>query len=98
VREELREQQKLEQEIRAAREKIAKERRHFAAAIGDLAKRLAKAATDEERAALQLKLDEVEAGKAALDNDEKLIDYREQNAKAGYVYVISNIGAFGEGV
>jgi len=28
----------------------------------------------------------------------KLIDYREQNAKAGYVYVISNVGAFGEGV
>jgi len=98
VREELREQQKLEQEIRAAREKIAKERRHFTTALADLNKRLDKATSEEDRAALQLKIAEVEAGKSALDNEEKLIDYREQNAKAGYVYVISNIGAFGEGV
>ena len=98
IREELREQQKLEQEIRAAREKIAKERRHFSAAISDLNKRLGKAATEEERAALQLKISEVEAGKAELDSEENLIDYRERNAKAGYVYVISNIGAFGEGI
>ena len=98
VREELREQQKLEQEIRAAREKIAKERKHFAAALRDLNVRLAKVATEEERGLLLAKIAEVEEGKANLDNEEKTIDYREQNAKAGYVYVISNIGAFGEGV
>jgi hypothetical protein len=98
VREELREQQKLEQEIRAAREKIAKERKHFAAALRDLNTRLEKVATEEERALLVAKIAEVEAGKAELDSEEKVIDYREQNAKAGYVYVISNIGAFGEGV
>ena len=98
VREELREQQKLEQEIRVAREKIAKERKHFTAALRDLMVRLEKAATDEERAALQLKISEVEAGKANLDREENVIDYREQNAKAGYVYVISNMGAFGEGI
>lgn len=98
AREELREQQKLEQEIRAAREKIAKERKHFTGALKDLQVRLKKAETLEERQALQVKIDEVEASRAALDGEEKLIDYREQNAKAGYVYVISNIGAFGEGV
>jgi uncharacterized protein YlxW (UPF0749 family) len=98
VREELREQQKLEQEIRAAREKIAKERKHFAAALRDLQARLDKATSEEEKSALLAKISEVEAGKAALDNEEKVIDYREQNAKAGYVYVISNVGAFGEGV
>jgi hypothetical protein len=98
VREELREQQKLEQEIRAAREKIAKERKHFTAALRDLSLRLEKVASEEERALLLAKISEVEAGRAALDNEEKVIDYREQNAKAGYVYVISNLGAFGEGV
>lgn len=98
MREELREQQKLEQEIRAAREKIAKERKHFATALRDLNVRLEKVVTDEERALLLAKIAEVEAGKANLDSEEKAIDYREQNAKAGYVYVISNIGAFGEGV
>lgn len=98
IREELREQQKLEQEIRAAREKIAKERKHFTAALRDLNLRLEKCTNEEDRAPLLNKITEMEAGKAALDNEEKVIDYREQNAKAGYVYIISNIGAFGEGV
>lgn len=98
IREELREQQKLEQEIRAAREKIAKERKHFTAALRDLRLRLEKATSEEDRTLLLAKISEIEAGKAALDNEEKVIDYREQNAKAGYVYIISNLGAFGEGV
>ncbi|MEE1924706.1 DUF4041 domain-containing protein [Pseudomonas sp. 148P] len=98
AREELREQQKLEQEIRAAREKITKERKHFTAAMRDLQARLEHVQSDEERSAILLKLAEVEAGRAELESEEKLIDYREQNAKAGYVYVISNLGAFGEGI
>jgi TolA-binding protein len=98
AREELREQQKLEQEIRAARDKIAKERKHFTNALKDLQARLEKATDEEERATLLAKVAEVEAGKAELESEEKLIDYREKNAKAGYVYVISNVGAFGEGV
>ncbi|WKV95541.1 DUF4041 domain-containing protein [Pseudomonas sp. H22_DOA] len=98
AREELREQQKLEQEIRAAREKIAKERKHYTTALRDLQARLEKAESEDERTALLAKLAEVEAGRAELESEEKLIDYREQNAKAGYVYVISNLGAFGEGI
>lgn len=98
MRDELREQQKLEQEIRVARGKIAKERKHFETAIRDLNARIEKVSTEEERGLLLAKIAEIEAGKANLDSEEKLIDYREQNAKAGYVYVISNIGAFGEGV
>ena len=98
AREELREQQKLEQEIRAAREKIAKERKHLTTTIRDLQARLDKVESEEERAALLEMLAEVEAGRAELESEEKLIDYREQNAKAGYVYVISNLGAFWEGV
>ncbi|PCC98992.1 DUF4041 domain-containing protein [Halopseudomonas pelagia] len=98
AREELREQQKLEQEIRAAREKIAKERKHFDTALRDLLARLERVQTEEERVALTSKLAEIEAGRAELEGEEKLIDYREQNAKAGYVYVISNVGAFGKDV
>lgn len=98
VREELREQQKLEQEIRAARDKIAKERKHFTAALRDLNARLEKAATEEERALISINIAKVAASTASLDNEERVIDYREQNAKAGYVYVISNVGAFGEGI
>jgi len=98
VREELREQQKIEQEIRSAREKILKERKHFTGALRDLHLRLEKSPTREGEDAIKAKISEIEASNSALENEEKLIDYREQNAKAGYVYVISNIGAFGENV
>lgn len=98
AREELREQQKLEQEIRAARDKIAKERKHFTTALAGLQSRLSLATDEQERVDLQARIDEVQAKRDELDQEEKVIDYREQNAKAGYVYVISNVGAFGEGI
>jgi hypothetical protein len=98
VREELREQQKLEQEIRQAREKIAKERRHYQQAIKELESKLQEASSDTDRLAIEQKLDEIRGQYSELEKEEKAIDYREQNAKAGYVYIVSNIGAFGENV
>jgi hypothetical protein len=98
VREELREQQKLEQEIRQARERIAKEKKHYLQAIKELESKLQDATNDSDRLKITEKLDELRGQCSELEKEEKTIDYREQNAKAGYVYVISNIGAFGEGV
>lgn len=98
AREEQREQEKLEREIREARAKIDKERRHFASAMQKLQLRLASVQDERERENLQARLTELEQQNGALDEEERLLDYRELNARAGYVYVISNIGAFGEGV
>jgi hypothetical protein len=98
AREELREQQKLEREIREAREKIAKEKKHFAAAIKELEEKLKIATNEKDRDMIEKNLNEARGQFSELDKEEKVVDYREQNAKAGYVYVISNIGAFGEGV
>lgn len=98
VREELREQQKLEQEIRQAREKIAKEKKHFTKAINDLESKLKEAKNDSERTLVLEKLEEVKGQYSELEKEEKVIDYREKNAKAGYVYIISNLGSLGENV
>lgn len=98
VREELREQQKLEQEIRQAREKIAKEKKHFTKAIHELEAKLQETTIDSERTLVLEKLEEVKGQSAELEKEEKVIDYREKNAKAGYVYVISNIGSLGENI
>ena len=98
LREELREQQKLEQEIKAARDKIEKDRKHFSAALADFETRLKLATNIEEINVLNEKIAEIKLQANELDKEEKLIDYREQNAKAGYVYVISNIGSFGEDI
>lgn len=98
AREDQREQEKLEKEIREARAKIEKERRHFTSAIQKLQLRFGAANDQQERDDLQTRIDELSSQNSKLDEEERLLDYREQNARAGYVYVISNIGAFGEGI
>jgi hypothetical protein len=98
AREELREQQKIEREIREAREKIAKEKKHFTAAIKEFEEKLKNAIDEKELALITKNLEEAKAQYTELEKDEKVVDYREQNAKAGYVYIISNIGAFGENI
>jgi hypothetical protein len=97
-RDEQRELQKIEKEIREAREKIAKEKKHFTMAIKEFEEKLKNTTDEKERELLVKNLDEAKERLVGLDKAEKVVDYREQNAKAGYVYVISNIGAFGEGV
>jgi len=98
AREELREQQKLEHEIKIAREKILKEKKHFASAVQELESRLLIVTNETEKAMVSEKLQEIRQKMLELDKEEKIIDYREQNAKAGYVYIISNLGAFGENI
>lgn len=98
IREELREQQKLEQEIRTAREKIEKERKHFKAALKEIQDRLKTSKGTDLESDLNEKYAELQGKLAELDGEEQLVDYREKNAKAGYVYIISNIGSFGENV
>lgn len=98
AREDQREQEKLEREIREARAKIEKERRHFTSALQKLQLRLGAASDQQERDDLQARIDELSIQNSKLDEEERLLDYREQNARAGYVYVISNIGSFGEGI
>jgi hypothetical protein len=98
AREELREQQKLERELKEARERIAKEKKHFKAAIMELETKLKEAKDEAEKALVLENLEKTQKQYAELDNEEKIIDYREQNAKAGYIYIISNIGSFGESV
>lgn len=96
--EDQREQERLEKEIREARAKIEKERRHFTSALQKLQLRLVAAKDQQERDDLQSRIDELSNQNSKLDDEERLLDYREQNARAGYVYVISNIGAFGDGI
>ena len=84
-RERLREERKVQQEIERERLRLEKERQHYANALAALV-----AKGDEEGAArLQDQLNDVQLAIAD-------VDYRAANIRAGYVYVISNIGSFGE--
>ena len=97
LRAEERERAKLEKEIAEARKKIEKEQRHYINALEKVIRQLATASADEI-VALEEKKKELEGQLSTLDDSMQQIDYREANQKAGYVYIISNVGAFGEGV
>lgn len=97
AREELREQAKLAKEVEEARKKIDKERTHYGNALQAVIAKLSTCSEDEKQALLEKK-SEYESQLMDLDKAKQEVDYREANQKAGYVYIISNIGAFGENV
>ena len=86
-RAELREQQRVEKELAAEREQLDKERAHY---VGVLEALLAKG-DDAAVAELEGRLHDIDAAIEAND-------YRAANIRAGYIYVISNLGALGPNV
>ena len=95
ARAEMREAARLQKEIEAQRKKIEKEQTHYQTAYDSLMKQLEHSPDDE---ALLSKKAELENQLKDIDKAIKDIDNREANQRAGYVYVISNIGAFGPDV
>jgi hypothetical protein len=83
----LREQRRAEQELAAERERLEKEKAHYISALESL-----RASGDEAAA------DELAARLEQIDEAIATNDYRAANIRAGYVYVISNIGALGPDV
>lgn len=83
----LREERKAQQEMERERAKLEKEHRHYENALAALE------AKGDDEAATRLKEDLERVEKAIED-----VDYRAANVRAGYVYVVSNLGSFGERV
>lgn len=97
IREQLREEAKLQKEIAEARKTIEKERSHYQNALKQLDEKLS-SASDEEKAELEEKRQEILSQLGEIQKSIEDIDYREANKRAGYVYIISNIGSFGENI
>ena len=95
ARAEMREAARLQKEIEAQRKKIEKEQTHYQTAYEKLLKQLEE---NPDNADLLTKKSELENQLNDIDKAIKDIDYREANQRAGYVYIMSNIGAFGENV
>lgn len=95
ARAEMREAARLQKEIEAQRKRIEKEQTHYQTAYEKLLKQLEE---DPDNSDLLAKKSELENQLNDIDRAIKDIDYREANQRAGYVYIISNIGAFGENV
>lgn len=97
LRAEERERAKLEKEIEAERKRLEKEQQHYANALRQILQQLANA-DPTEIPALEEKKAELEAKASDINSAMQQVNYRAANQKAGYVYIISNVGAFGDGI
>lgn len=95
ARQEQREQEKLEKELEAQRQKIEKEQSHYQTAYEKIKSQILQHPDDTD---LLKKKEEMENQLSEINKALENIDYRQANMRAGYVYIISNIGAFGENI
>ena len=95
IRQQMLEEEKVRREIEFEKNKLEKE--EFKNEINKLMKYLQKA-NDIEKQLYIDKIHELEDKLALLEADREQVLQREQNTRAGFVYVISNIGSFGEGI
>ena len=97
-REAAREARKVARELAEERRRIEKEQHHYENAKQMLDVQLAVEKDEARRKVLLEKREEILDNLDKLEDSMKEVDYRSANERAGYVYVISNIGAFGENI
>lgn len=93
-----RENARVQKELEEERQRIEKEQIHFKNQMQRLIEQME---TENNIARKELINEKIEAVKSELIDLEKAladVDYRQANERAGYVYVISNIGSFGENI
>lgn len=90
-----REEAKVLKEIEEEKKRLLKEQTHYQNALKTLLTQIEKNGETEELLEKKAQLEaQINDTVSAIEN----VDYREANRKAGYVYIISNIGAFGENI
>ncbi len=97
-RELLREEERVAKEIEEKRRQYEKEQIHYQNAIRKLEEQISVERSEERKRILLLRKEEIDNNLIDVDKAIADLDYREANHRAGYVYIISNIGAFGENV
>lgn len=97
IKEQMREEERVRKELEAEEKKVEKEEQHFMNEINKLQKRMAKE-NEEQQAILLKQIEELQTKLAEVSEVKADIMNRRLNNKAGYVYVISNKGSFGENV
>ncbi|ABO35087.1 conserved hypothetical protein [Methanococcus maripaludis C5] len=97
IREQMREEARVLKEIETMKAKIEKEETHFKQAVEGLKAKMENA-TEAQKLKYEEKLKELEEKIKLLEKDKEDVYNREQNTRAGYVYIISNIGSLGDDV
>ena len=98
IRAQMLEEEKVRREIEREKAKVEKEEIQFKNEVDKLMKYLSKANDDIQKQIYVNKINELEEKIKLLEKDKENILQREQNTRAGFVYIISNIGSFGENI
>ncbi len=98
IKEQMMEEAKAEREIQEQKKKIEKDLQQHMSEIKRIMKYMQSSQIDAERQLYLDKIKELEEKVKLLESDKETVLEREANAKAGFVYIISNIGSFGEDI
>ncbi len=98
IKEQMLDEAKAQREIEEQKKKIEKDLQQHLGEINRLMKYLQKTQIDAEKQLYMDKIKELEEKIKVLESDKQTVLEREANAKAGFVYIISNIGSFGENI
>lgn len=98
IKEQMVEEEKARREIERQKAQIEKDQTQCSNEVKRLMAYLQKTESEVEKQLYADKIRELEEKLKALEKDKATVLDREANAKAGYVYIISNIGSFGEGI
>ncbi|MGL5066925.1 MAG: DUF4041 domain-containing protein [Sarcina sp.] len=96
IRLRMKEEAELQKEIEVQRKKLDKELKHYDKALESVNKQILSVSDDNQRLEYEHKKLEMLKKIEEINISLTVVDNREQNQRAGYVYVISNIGSFGE--
>ena len=97
-RELLREEAKVAKEIEERRRELEKEQEHYQKYLKKINEQIEVEDSESRKEALIIKKEDVMNNILDVEKAMEDLDYREANHRAGYVYIISNIGAFGEDI
>lgn len=97
-REREREEKALQKEIQSKKKLIDKDIKHYQNLINELKKKMNELTSEEERDSIEQQIIDLNVKVNEREEEKKELDYRTAHASAGYVYIISNIGAFGDDV
>lgn len=97
-REIARENARVQKELEEQRQKLEKEKIHYNNRVDQLKQQYEAEASEHRREIISEKIRAYEQELISIDQAIEDVDYRQANERAGYVYVISNIGAFGNDV
>ena len=98
IKDQMIEEEKVRREIERQKAKLEKDQIQCTNEINRLMGYIQRTGNDTEKQLYIDKIKELEERLRQLEADKATVLEREANARAGYVYVISNIGSFGEGV